>query len=135
MQQSTSTYGQILRYIVEGWRHLKRKHDELAEFDSCGRCEVERIARDLGLTAGELRTVVVRGEATTELLHRRMETLGIDAAQIDPAVLRDLERACAACENDQECAHELDTRPQQAGWPRYCPNATTLEALSMMRCH
>jgi hypothetical protein len=97
--------------------------------------ELGRLAQDAGVTFTDLIALARRDGDAAELLGRRLAELGLDPNRIDPKVLRDLQRCCSLCESKELCAHELDDKPKVAGWPRYCPNATTLSALTDMKCH
>jgi hypothetical protein len=69
------------------------------------------------------------GHDSADLLKRRLQTLGVNAAGVDPAVMRDLQLLCARCSSKQRCAHELEDKPVAASWPKYCPNEVTIEAI------
>jgi hypothetical protein len=59
-----------------------------------------------------------------------MATLGLDPTKLDGAVMRDLQRGCSLCRDKQLCVHELEDKPREPTWPKYCPNEHTLAALS-----
>ena len=51
------------------------RHACLAELERCGVEEVERIARDIGVTAYELRLLAAKNPGAAHLLDRRMAVL------------------------------------------------------------
>ena len=101
--------------------------DELAD---CDPSEVARIATDLGVSATELRFLAASDKTAADLLRRRLQDLRIDPNSIDPAVMRDLQLHCAQCKSKKLCAHELEDKPSEAVWPKYCPNEQTIEAIT-----
>ena len=121
----------LMDRIGRAWQRMLRRRAEQSELEGCGCAEIERMAHDLGVTGEELRALAGHD---AELLWRRMEALNLDPSKVDPALLRDLERTCSACESGRQCEHDLDTRPQAANWPEYCPNSATLEALKANKC-
>ncbi len=92
--------------------------------------EMDRVAAELGTSATELRSLVGRGANAAYLLTRRMRSVDLDPGKVEPAVMRDLQRCCANCRSKALCAHELEDRPKEASWPKYCPNELTLNALN-----
>ena len=90
---------------------------------------MQRIARDLGTSIAELRISVGRDRNAAELLQRRLHSLNLEPAAIEPAVMRDLQRCCCNCDSKALCAHELEDKPKEASWPKYCPNGQTIGAL------
>ena len=78
-----------LARFISWWR----TRSELADLECCGSAEVDRIARDLGISASELRTLASYGPNAAELLNRRMAALRIDpdsVGTLDPFT-------CATC--------------------------------------
>jgi hypothetical protein len=128
------TKGVLMLQAIKSW--FSQWHADRAlqqELNACGCGDVERMAHDLGLKGSELRQVAAAGN--TDLLHARLAEAGIDAASIDPAVLRDLQRCCAVCDSKTLCEHEVEDRPVAAKWPAYCPHEQTINALALMKCH
>ena len=126
----------------DAWRPISRliawwrTRSDLASLDCSGSAEVDRIARELGMSASELRTLASYGPNAAELLNRRMAALRIDpqhVGAIDPSMLRDMQRLCTTCARHKQCARDL---ADQSGygylsqdWQDYCPNAATLNML------
>jgi hypothetical protein len=102
----------------------------LDEIDRLGPQEARCLARDLGIPAADVRILAGKDSHAADLLYRRMETLGLDPARIDTAVMRDLQRCCSKCLDKGLCVHELEDRPREPTWPKYCPNEQTLTALT-----
>jgi len=119
---------EIMRFVADSWTALRERQARLLEFDSAAP-ETSRIARDLGLSLSELRDLAGRDQHSADLLLCRLQGLNIDAAKVEPAVMRDLQRCCSLCRDKVLCAHELEDRPRQANWPSYCPNRHTIDAL------
>ena len=119
---------------IGGWlKHCWARSTLLGELDACSGAEVERMARDTGIGAGDLRVLAGKWPDSAHLVDRRMAAIGLDAVEIDdtePATMRDLQRVCSLCDNKRVCEHDLDRSPANAAWRDYCPNPGTLAALS-----
>jgi hypothetical protein len=122
--------------LLRAWRHLAatskafwQGRASINEIDRLGAAEARHLARDLGLSSDELRLLAATDKSSADLLGRRMETLGLEPARVDSMVMRDLQRCCSKCRDKVLCIHELEDRPRQAAWPKYCPNEQTLADL------
>ncbi len=129
-KQSANRLVELLRGLVEAARGLSRRHTTANEIAGLEPRELDCIARDLGTSPDQLRVLAAQDKSAADLLLRRMETLRLDPAQVDPAVMRDLQRCCSTCKDKVLCVHELEDRPREAMWPKYCPNEQTLAALT-----
>ena len=113
------------------WRNMRAVRASVGELEGCGK-EVTQIARDLGLTPAELRNIASKGPGAADQLETRLEALHLNSAALrrdDPLVMRDLERVCTQCGSKYRCERDLARFPDDAVWRKYCPNATTLDAL------
>ena len=119
-----------MKVLADLWKDWSKRRARLDEFDRADSTEMARVARDLGTSVKELLSLVGRGAKAADLLARRMHSLNLDPRKVEPAVLRDLQRCCANCHSKTLCAHELEDRPKEACWPKYCPNELTIGALS-----
>jgi hypothetical protein len=115
--------------IANAWSNWRERRRELVRLDDVGATEVSEIARELGISDAELRTLVGRGKGSADLLQRRLRVLGLAPSSIEPGVMRDLQRCCSQCHDKALCAHEIEDKPKGATWPRYCPNEQTIQAL------
>ena len=100
--------------------------------EQCGPDDVKQMASDLGLSAGELKDMASKGPGAADLLGKMLVALGVDPeviARTDPAVMRDLQRLCAACAHKSQCRHELADGTAAGHFHDFCPNAYTLDAL------
>jgi hypothetical protein len=112
------------------FRDWSRRRTRLAELASCGPAEVEHMARDLGMSRGEL-SVRRQVPDSADLLSRRLEQVNL--AGVEPQVLRDLERVCTLCGSKRKCEYDLAIHPSNRAWTEYCPNAPTISALMAER--
>lgn len=113
------------------WIHniLAKRADDAALRDGG---EQQRIASDLNLSIAELHALCARDGGSMDLLQKRMSQLHLNKSEIKrahPAVVRDLEKVCALCEQDSKCSRDFRRNPEPAGWSEYCPNASTLREL------
>jgi hypothetical protein len=130
-------HNQLTNLLATAWRQLTAAADSLRqrsasvdEIEHLDRQEMKCIAQDLGIAADDLRVLAAKDKHAADLLARRMETLGLDPACVDSAVMRDLQRCCSKCKDKGRCVHELEDHPREPLWPRYCPNEQTLAALT-----
>src|SRR5215472_11453636 len=129
-KQSQSSLKSMLAWC-RGW--FKRSSE--SDFECCGEAEIERIARDVRMSASELRALARKGPKAADLLQRRMAALDLDpkeVAWLEPAVSRDLQRVCSMCKSHRQCAWNFARRAPLSTWKSYCPNTGTLEALNGM---
>ena len=125
----------VTEAIADWWRKRALARDSLAELDTCGREEVERIAHELRMSAAELRGLASRGPESADLLLQRMAALHLDPKDFDRAnggILQDLQRLCTLCDSHRRCAWYLARDSRDAVWEQYCPNAGTLGALQAL---
>jgi len=118
--------------LLQWWRDWREAGSELKY---CGEEGVERIAHDAGMSAGEFRDLASHGPHAADLLLERMAALDLDrqeVAQVEPQVLRDLQRVCSMCECHGRCARELRRDPNDPAWKNYCPNVETLTELNAL---
>jgi hypothetical protein len=106
-----------------------------SDFGCCGEAEIGRMAKDLRMSASELRAVAKKGPKAADLLLRRMADLDLDpkeVAWLEPAAFRDLQRVCTMCKSHRRCAWDFARGAPPPTWERYCPNTGTLAALDGM---
>lgn len=104
-----------------------------SEFGCCCDAEIERMARDIRMSASEFRAAASRGPKSADLLMRRIAALDLDPNEvggIEPAAFRDLQRVCTLCNSRRRCARDVARNAPTSAWDRYCPNSDTLAALS-----
>jgi len=122
-----TTASRQLAIVADSLRRRRASVDEIDRLDA----QVKTcLARDLGIPADDIRAMATKDRSAADLLLRRMATLGLDPARTDPMTMRDLQRCCSLCRDKQLCVHELDDKPREPTWPKYCPNEPTLTALS-----
>jgi hypothetical protein len=129
-QKSWSPFDAILQWFRD-WTRT----GSVSELKCFGDEEVERIAKDVGVSASELRTLATFGPEAADLLLRRMAALDLDrkeVARIEPQTFQDLQRVCLMCENRRRCARDFAPDSASEAWKDYCPNAATLIALNAL---
>jgi hypothetical protein len=122
--------------MVQWWRNWARRRRTMADLECCGSSELEHLAHDVGLGRQEICTLAGKWPRSADLLLRRMKGVALardEIARRDPQVLRDLERVCTLCASKRRCQHDLARDPSDAKWREYCPNVTTLNALTAER--
>jgi hypothetical protein len=126
----TNLLATVSRQLAVAIDRLRQRRVSANEVERLDPQEMKCLAQDLGIPAGELRILAAKDKDAADLLARRMETLGLDPARVDSAVMRDLQRCCSKCKDKGRCVHELEDHPRDPLWPKYCPNDQTLAALT-----
>jgi|SRR6516164_6240883 hypothetical protein len=129
-KSQSSPFVELIRLFDDAWKRFRTRRAALNELSCCDPSELARVAQDLGISTADLRILAGRDKTAADLLRRRLESLRIDPAAIDPALMRDLQRCCSNCGNKPLCAHELEDKPTGATWPQYCPNEETIAAVT-----
>ena len=96
--------------------------------------ELEQLARDLGISANQLRDLVSSVPDPLQLPDM-LKALGIDEASLrraQPTLLRALQRRCAQCVVVARCRHSLDRHIAAQDYEQFCPNAAVLTAYRPM---
>jgi len=102
------------------------------EMANCTAEQVAVIARDMGLTPGELLSITAKGPHAADELARLFRALGVDPQKLgseDPNTMRDLQRICITCGHKGRCQHDLARGTAARQYHNYCPNAIALDAL------
>lgn len=125
----------ILHSLADAWTRYRKRRTAMAELRALNHDDLERMVHDAGVTYGDLLVLAKQNGDAAALLYRRLKLADMDAAKIDPAVMRDLQRCCTLCEVKKQCMHDLADDPKPANWPQYCPNHHTIEALTDTKHH
>ncbi len=123
----------LLDRALDWWRSSRASWQRLHELEMLSDAEIERMARDIGVTADEFMRLAQMPNGSAGLLERRLQALALDPEEIreiSSFLYADLHRTCALCEETGRCTHDLDERPQSQEWRSYCPNAGTLRTLT-----
>jgi glycerol-3-phosphate dehydrogenase len=137
MIRSTHTRPGFLPRLARWWREYAGRRSTVAALADCGPAESARIAHDVGVSgAAELRVLAGKWPNSADLLARRMRQIKVDAAeivQVEPEVVRDLERVCTLCASKRRCSRDFAKERSPSSWQAYCPNTMTLKALTAER--
>jgi hypothetical protein len=126
----------FLRQVLAWWRLLASRYCEFAALDSA---EMERIAREFGLSRDELVTLSQKGAGGAELLRAMMRANQLSFEKLRdayPDVARDLEIHCSLCGEKRRCRREIDSGAAPQRFEDYCPNASAfvdLQAETQLR--
>ena len=122
----------VLNSIADWVNKYRNTISDSRYLAKCKPEEVMEIANDLGLPMSELQELVRRGPKSLHLLRKMVAALGVDpkaVINIDPLVMRDLQRVCTNCPDQRRCEHELANGTATKHIHDFCPNAFTLESL------
>lgn len=121
--------------LVAWWRDWTHNMASRSELAACSADEVDRMARDVGLSSVELQRLARHRPDEDLLLFRRMGALDLDPADVaeaDRATFLDLERVCTFCDCKGRCKRDLARNADDAVWKDYCPNVATLKMLEAL---
>lgn len=121
-----------MQALSQWWQAWTRSPNVLSDPNCCLEGEVERVARDIGVPAAEIRSLAAHGEASAGLLLERMAELKIDRNKLehtDPETFRDLQRVCTLCDSRSQCSFDVALGVKNENWQDYCPNVETLKLL------
>ncbi len=93
-----------------------------------GESEIERIAKDTGLSVSEFRRLARLGPNAPDLLERRMAALDLNTIEVSataPQTFHDMQRVCTFCEYQRRCLRDFARDPAIPTWKDCCPNAAT----------
>jgi hypothetical protein len=115
---------------------LMRRYRAMQELRNIGENQAAMIARDLGVSQTELRSLATRDPEFPKLLKKMLWTLWIDERvlqEANPTLLRDMQKVCAFCQNTRRCRRELDAESASEHFHDYCPNAPNLYSAANYR--
>jgi hypothetical protein len=135
MMGTTTSGTGLFHSVASAFKRFRERRARLIDLDALGTEEGSRVAHDAGLGYADLVALSHHDEHSADLMERRLAEKGIDVDAVEPMVLRDMQRCCSQCTSKELCAHELETRPNAASWPDYCPNEQTIAALSVTKRH
>jgi hypothetical protein len=118
-----------LANMIERWQVSWAQGHEL---DDLGPEEREALARDVGLPAQMLPSLIARGPDAAAELPRLMEALSLDVdrvRQVHAALMRDMSIVCSGCTAAVRCRSDLNYGQAASRYAGYCPNAETLQEL------
>ena len=118
---------------LDWWHEARERWARLDELRNLQPEQLELMAADVGVSPAELLEFAARANGTQGLLERRLAALQLDPEEIrklSPMLLRDLQRTCSRCSEQQRCKDDMALSPLAPGWDSYCPNAGTLRTLS-----
>jgi hypothetical protein len=113
-----------------------RRYRAAQELRNIGENEISAIARDVGISQTELRSLVRRDTGFPRLLKSLLSVLRIDERvlqEANPTLLRDMQKVCAFCQNTHQCKKELRAGTAGEHFHDYCPNSPNLYAASNYR--
>jgi len=102
-----------------------------AELSGLG-SDVDRVIADIGLTRNEMETLIRNAPRSRTLQQAMLKRLGLEQriASLAPDVSRSIERRCATCSQQAECEDWIAHAQPSDGYPRFCPNAETFDAVA-----
>jgi hypothetical protein len=122
----------VLDAIARRFKKYRCSRDTNDELGWCSREDEIRIAKDLGLSASDLRNLAAKTPDVANYLSKMLRALSLNPlrlAKSDPATARDLQRTCVFCDQKSRCRRELTEGTAREHFREFCSNSHTLEAL------
>ena len=135
MRQKSWSWIEAISRRWSDWVKRRRAVSELSELKCYAEEEIERIAKDVGVSSTAIHKLVSRGSDAANLLLHRMAVLNLDRNEVsrtEPQVFQELNRNCALCDSRRRCMRDLARDSNDPVWEEYCPNAATLLALNAL---
>jgi hypothetical protein len=130
IRQANYPVVELVLDTVGGWFGKHSRTSRPAEdFDRCSVEELVAIAKDLGISACELRGLAAKGSGAADLVGTLLTELRVERTALDPSIMRDLQRLCIVCRQKSRCQRELTKGTVAEHFREFCPNAFTLSAL------
>jgi hypothetical protein len=127
---SRSMIARLIELIASWLRHGR----EIRELRALTEDELAAIAYEQRVTPAELDALVQQGPHAADELPKLLKALGIDEEKlVEPAVLQDMTRVCAACIEKTRCNRELENGAAVQHRGEYCANSPTIDALEPSR--
>jgi hypothetical protein len=102
-----------------------------SELEAIDPDQVAVMAKDIGITAGQLRELASKRDATAAL-RSLLVTLDVNPKEfdkIDPRIARDMQWLCINCSNKAQCSFDLSIGIAAATFCNFCPNAMALDEI------
>src|SRR5262249_60587118 len=96
----------LTQAVSQWWREWTRRGSRRLELKCCGEEEVERMAKDIGMSAAELRTLANRGSDSADPLLLRIEALELDrneGSRTEPRTFLDLQLDFTMLKQPRRC--------------------------------
>ncbi len=85
-----------------------------------------------------MQIIHARSTSSSNLLGRRVATLGLDLGAIENCgreFFEGIKRRCLRCDFRRACEADLERDPCSPVWQSYCPNSAKLTALTRLLAH
>lgn len=106
--------------------------EETGELARLDRAMVDEIARDCGISTGDLLELAAAGPHAADEMMAMMRQLDIDPAEVAlryPQRFRSMQVDCGHCPSKETCRADLDHGTAAARFHDYCLNAEQMAAL------
>ncbi|MBB5052854.1 MULTISPECIES: hypothetical protein [Nitrobacteraceae] len=128
VSRSSPILGRVIDSLTAWLAHRR----DIGELSHLPPGEFSSIASDLRLSPTDFARLAGKRRGKADNLCRLLSALGIDnsaIARTEPAVMRDMERVCAACLNTAICQDELRAGTAARTYQEFCANSGTLDVL------
>ena len=120
--------GRLLEAVTRICASLELAH----ELKGLNSDQARLLLEQRGLITGQNWRLPETARIPVRLLSRLMRSLDFDPqalSRANPEAMRDLQRACAACDAWSRCEREHDLGQARATYRSFCPNASALDRL------
>jgi hypothetical protein len=93
--------------------------------------DLDRVLAEIGINRDELELVIQNAPRSRMLFQSMLRRLGLEKrlSLAAPQLIRNIERRCATCCHQAECADWMDKGAPGAAYRQFCPNAETFDSL------
>src|SRR5262249_57332138 len=100
LSAQTSEWNGFARRLAHWWRSWNGRRRTMADLSRCGRAEMERIARDVGVSGADLSILAGKWPDAADPLYWRMNEIKLERKGIthaDPQGMHALPPVCTVC--------------------------------------
>jgi len=114
---------------ITRYRHSVKSSHQL---DEIGPDQVAAMARDIGITASQLRELSSKGDHAAASLRNLLIALEVNPKEFDktdPRIARDMQWLCVNCSHKGQCSFDLSIGIAATTFRNFCPNAAALDEI------
>ena len=103
-----------------------------SELEAIDPDQVAAMAKDIGITAGQLRELASKRGDAAAALRSLLVALDVNPKEfdkIDPRIARDMQWLCINCSNKAQCSFDLSIGIAAATFRNFCLNAIALDEI------
>ena len=131
-KRSPSVAETVFDAVADWVNQYRRSLKFASELEAIGPDQVAAMAKDIGISANQLRELAGKSDNAAASLRNLLVALDVDPKEldkIDPRISRDMQWLCINCSNKLQCRFDLSIGIAATTFRDICPNARMIEEL------